>query len=64
LSRYILKPTEDQRIQDAAPSIDRVDNSKGYVPGNVRIISWRANRLKNDATVEEMELIIKYMKEA
>jgi hypothetical protein len=34
-------------------SLDRLDNSKGYVAGNVFVISWRANRIKNDATAEE-----------
>jgi hypothetical protein len=42
----------------ASPSIDRIDNTKGYVPGNVWIISWRANRLKCDATLEEMETLV------
>lgn len=40
------------------PSIDRIDPTKGYVPGNVRIISMRANMLKSDATLEEMGLIV------
>lgn len=49
--------------QPNSPSLDRVDNTKGYIPGNVRIISARANSIKNDATIEELEAIIKYMKE-
>jgi hypothetical protein len=48
--------------RDCAPSLDRRDNKKGYVPGNVRVISWRANRLKNDATVEELEAVLRYLK--
>lgn len=40
------------------PSLDRIDSSRGYVPGNVRVISLRANTLKNNATVEELELVI------
>lgn len=37
-----------------APSIDRIDNSLGYVPGNVQLISHRANKLKNDAALDEL----------
>lgn len=34
--------------------LDRIDNEKGYVRGNIRFISKRANRLKSDA--EPLEL--------
>ena len=44
---------------DDSPSIDRIIPALGYVAGNVRIISNRANRLKADATLEEMELLLK-----
>jgi len=47
---------------DNQPSLDRVDSSKGYVKGNVAIVSLRANRLKQDATIDELEGIIKYIK--
>jgi hypothetical protein len=39
---------------DASPALDRIDNSLGYIPGNVIVVSWRANRLKNDASLAEM----------
>lgn len=45
-----------------SPSIDRIDPSKGYTPDNIRIISWRANKLKSDASVEEIEAVLAYMK--
>lgn len=41
-----------------SPSLDRIDSSKGYVKGNVRVISKRANQLKSNATVEEMEMVL------
>ncbi len=38
----------------AAPSIDRIDNTKGYVKSNIIVVSRRANILKKDATIQEM----------
>lgn len=49
--------------KDDSPSLDRIDNSQGYVSGNVRIISWRANKLKSDGTADEHEKISKYIRE-
>jgi hypothetical protein len=42
---------------DSRPTIDRIDNSKGYIKNNIRIISFRANRIKNDSTKKELEAI-------
>lgn len=43
---------------DNSPSLDRIIPEKGYVKGNVRVISNRANRIKIDATIEELELVL------
>lgn len=43
-------------------SFDRIDSKKGYVKGNVIICSWRANRIKNDAALEELGLIYHNLK--
>lgn len=40
-----------------AKSLDRIDSAKGYVPGNIIVCSWRANKLLSDATAAEMALI-------
>jgi hypothetical protein len=43
--------------RDASPTLDRIQPSRGYVRGNVVVISWRANRIKNDASIAELILI-------
>lgn len=48
----------------ASYSLDRVDPSKGYIPGNVRVISHRANTIKSNASIEEVEGVLSYMKAA
>lgn len=37
-----------------SPTLDRIDPTKGYIKGNVEVISWRANRLKSDGTLKEL----------
>jgi hypothetical protein len=49
---------------DNSPSLDRKEPSKGYVPGNVAIISWRANRRKSNMTRAEILALAKYVTEA
>lgn len=46
--------------QDNSISIDRIDSSKGYEANNIIVISWRANKLKNDSTLNEMESLLKF----
>lgn len=43
------------------PSLDRWDSARGYVPGNVFVISLRANTLKNNATHDEILKIAAYL---
>jgi hypothetical protein len=41
-----------------SPSLDRIIPALGYTKGNVRVISARANLLKNDATTEELRAVL------
>lgn len=52
----------EKRLGPNSPSLDRIDSNKGYTPDNVRVISWRANALKKDASLDEIEKVYLYMK--
>lgn len=47
-------------IRDHSPSLDRIDNTKGYVRGNVVVVSGRANRLKSDSTADELRALARF----
>jgi hypothetical protein len=47
--------------QENSPSLDRINSNLGYVKGNVAVISWRANRIKNDGSLEEHVKIVSWM---
>jgi hypothetical protein len=46
---------------DNAPSLDRNDNSKGYVRENVRVISKKANILKRDGSIDDFLSLLAYL---
>lgn len=52
----------DRRDIHHAPSLDRVRPELGYVTGNIRVISFRANSIRQDATAEELAAVAAYAK--
>lgn len=50
------------RLTDHSPTLDRIVPDKGYVPGNVVVVSMRANRLKSNATIQELVALAKFYK--
>ena len=49
------------KCQPNSPTLDRIDSSLGYVKGNVVVISHRANTIKNDATIDELRLVLAFL---
>lgn len=54
-----IKENNKSAPLDSSPSLDRINPKLGYIIGNVRIICNRANRIKSDATLNELRLILK-----
>lgn len=48
----------------ASPSLDRKDSSRGYTPDNVWVISAKANRIKSDATTDEIAMVVENLRKA
>jgi hypothetical protein len=48
--------------QPNSPSLDRINPKGPYAPANCRVISFKANTLKNDGTIKDHERVIAYMK--
>jgi hypothetical protein len=50
------------RPSDNSITLDKIDPKLGYAAGNVALISWRANRLKSNATPDELQQLADYAK--
>jgi hypothetical protein len=51
------------KIHERSPTLDRKVCEHGYTKDNIAVISHRANRLKSDSTVEELQLLVKNLVE-
>lgn len=55
LGMALATPEERGKQQlDNSPSLDRIDNTKGYTPDNVWVVSYQANRMMSNATPEQL----------
>ena len=46
--------------RDTSPSLDRIDPLKGYIIGNIIVTSFKANRMKNNATIDELKMLYEF----
>jgi hypothetical protein len=49
------------KVGDDSPSIDRLIPELGYIPSNIRVISYKANRYKSNLSKELLQRFIDYM---
>lgn len=52
-----LKQGTCRKRLNASPSLDRLNPRKGYVPGNVAVISFIANTIKSNATPTQLRKV-------
>jgi hypothetical protein len=52
----------DKRVGPNSPTIDRIICEKGYIKGNVMVISAKANTAKGNLSFEELNLLINNLK--
>ena len=56
-----LVSTNDKR-DPRNPSLDQKEPGKGYTPDNIWVVSSRANWIKCDASLQELELLVENLK--
>jgi hypothetical protein len=47
-----------------SPTLDKIIPELGYVPGNIAVISHRANSIKRDATIDEVRRVLRWLEVA
>lgn len=52
----------DYGSRNTSPSVDRINNKYGYVKSNVQIISNRANTVKSNMSIADVERLLAYMR--
>ena len=50
------------KCHPGSPTLDRLVPEKGYVPGNISVISLKANNIKSDGTIGDLEKVLTWMK--
>jgi hypothetical protein len=57
---FNVKFIYSNKLNDWSMTLDRIDPTKGYIKGNVQFLSSKANRMKSNATHEEIIKFCEY----
>lgn len=64
LGRCLVLYEGRQGGRDDSPSLDKIVPSMGYVPGNILVVSQKANRLKNQLSIEQLAAFVRLYADA
>ena len=59
---YEPRSNNKYRSNPSAPSVDRVNNLKGYSRNNIAVICWECNYRKTDLSIEDIERLSFYVR--
>ena len=62
IDKFLEDTSQSHESRASSPSLDRVDSSKGYIKGNVSVMSYRANILKGQGTAQQHRLIANWIR--
>ena len=60
---FKMSHSKRNESKDYSPTVDRIIPELGYVRGNIVVVSGRANQIKSNATVDELERVAAFYRQ-